>query len=105
MSTGWLRGKLRGNEKVTIDNGDPVLSVKFAGREEKIYCPSPGEYRVTADVVRKAKGLGATIITCASTWCEATVEGKAYAKRLGITVMTYAQFFAYLKQRGVALRK
>jgi hypothetical protein len=104
MSTYWLRDQLRGNSKVVLDGGNPILSVTFDGRTERIYSPDPDEYRVTADVVLKAQKLGATVIAYGS-WCEATYDGKEYAKKHGIAVMSYASFFAYLKRHGVILGK
>lgn len=103
MSTRWLSDRLSGVPGVEIDHGDPVLEVRFAGRVERVYCPRSDEYRVTADVVRKAKDLGATIISYPAQWCDATYEGKAYGKELGITVMQHSAFFGYLRSKGVAL--
>lgn len=105
MSTYWLRDKLGGYNNVIVDGGDPILSVSFKGRTERVYCPDPDEYRVTADVVEKARRLDATIIAYASTWCGSTYEGSEYGRNNGVRVMPYADFFAYLKQCGVELRK
>jgi hypothetical protein len=103
MSTSWLSAQLMNTDAV-IDGGDPILSVASAGRTERVYCPNSDEYRVTADVVKKAKDLGATIIAYSSTWCEATYEAKRYAKSLNVSVMPFNAFFAYLRSRGVEFR-
>lgn len=103
MSTSWLSEQLMSTD-AAIDGGIPILAVTFAGRTERVYCPDSDEYRVTADVVRKAKDLGATVIAYSSTWCDATYEAKRYAKDLGVSVMAYNAFFAYLKHKGVKFR-
>lgn len=106
MSTLWLRQELIAKSDAKTDDGDPILTVFFRdGREERVYCPDPDEYRVTADVVAKASGMGATIIAFSSHWCEATVEGREYAERRGLTVIPYAQFFAYLRRKGVTFSR
>lgn len=101
MSTYWLIKQLRSTSDAVVDDGNPILAVTFVGRTERVYCPEPDEYRITADVARKAKDLGATVIAYSSSWCEATYEGKQYAKDLGVSVMPFAGFFAYLKRKGV----
>jgi hypothetical protein len=103
MSTSWLSAQLMNTSAVT-DRGDPILSVTFAGRTERVYCPNSDEYRVTADVVRKAKDLGGTIIAYSSTWCGATEEAKRYAKSLEVNVMPFNAFFAYLRRKGVEFK-
>jgi hypothetical protein len=105
VSTYWLNQLLISTSDADVDGGDPVIAITFGGRIERVYCPDSDEYRVTADVVRKAKDLGATIVAYSSSWCEATYEGKHYAKDLGIHVMPYAALFAYLKRKGVKFRR
>lgn len=100
MTTFWLRDQLV-EKNVIVDNGNPVLSVTFAGRTERVYCPDSDEYRITADVVAKAKELGATIIVYSTKWCGITAEGKLHAKNIGIYAMPYNAFFAYLRSKGV----
>ena len=104
MSTYWLDRQLGATDAET-DGGTPILAVTFADRTEYVYCPSPDEYRVTADVVDKAKDLGATLITYPSSWSGTTYEAKQHAKNLGITVMPHNAFFAYLKRKGVKFSK
>jgi hypothetical protein len=104
MSTYWLNQQLVSTSDAEIDGGNPILAITFGGRTERVYCPDSDEYRITADVARKAKDLGATIIAYSSSWCEATYEGKQYAKDLGIHIMIFAALFAYLKRKGVKFR-
>lgn len=103
MSTLWLSTQLM-NTNAVIDEENSILSVTFAGRTERVYSPDSDEDPVTADVVRKAKDLGATIIAYSSSWCDATYEAKRYAKSLGVSVMPFNAFFAYLKNKGVAFK-
>jgi hypothetical protein len=102
MSTYWLYQELRTSNAV-VDGGNPILTVEFGDRTERVYCPDSDEYRVTADVIQKAKGLGATIIAYSNTWCGVTYEAKQYGKQNGIEVMPFGSFFAYLKRYGVDL--
>ena len=104
MSTYWLNDQLRSTSDAIVDGGDPILTVEFAGRTERVYSPDSDEYRVTADVIEKAADLGATIIAYSNTWCDATYEAKRYAKERGIEVMPFGSFFAYLKRYGVRFR-
>ena len=105
MSTGWLRRELALSD-ARIDSGDPILSVILPnGREERIYCPESDEYRLSADVVEKAAGLGATIVAYSSNWCEATVEGKDHARARGVSVLPFAGLFAYIKSKGVTFTR
>jgi hypothetical protein len=104
MTTYWLNNELAAKSNAQIDGGNPVLSVIFSGRTERVYCPDSDEYRVTADVVEKAKELGATIIAYSESWSDTTYDAKQYAKQVGITVMPFAAFFAYLKRKGVTMR-
>lgn len=101
MSTAWLNERLRNGRAITTDGGSPILTVNFHDRTERIYCPNSTEYRVTAEVVNKAKELGATIVAYSSAWCGTTYEAKQYAKKKGIIIMHYASFFAYLREHGV----
>jgi hypothetical protein len=101
MTTYWLIGQLAGKSGVVTDQGNPVLTIEFAGRRETIYCPDPEEYKATAEVVDKAHGLGATIIAYSESWGEGTYEAKRYAKELGISLMPYKALFGYLAQYGV----
>lgn len=105
VSTYWLNEQLKGKAGIVTDGGNPVLSVSFNGRTERIYCPSPDEYRVTADVVRKAQRLGATIVAYSSSWGTPTYEGKTFGETNRISVMSYASFFAFLRQHGIDLTK
>jgi hypothetical protein len=92
--------ELSKNSNAVTDGGNPVLGISFNGKTEYVYCPTSDEYRVTADVARKAADLGATIIAYGS-WCDATYEAKQYAKKLGVTIMPYGALFAYLRRKGV----
>ena len=106
MSTSWLRRELTQSSDARTDDGDPILSVILpTGREERIYCPDSDEYRVSADVVEKAAGLGATIVAYSSHWCEATVEGKDHAKARGISILPFAGLFGYMKRKGVTFTR
>lgn len=101
MTTYWLISQLAGKSGVTTDNGNPLLTVEFAGRRETIYCPDPEEYKATAEVVDKAHGLGATIIAYSETWGASTYEAKRYAKELRVSLMPYKALFGYLAAHGV----
>jgi len=106
LSTSWLRRELAQSSDVCTDDGDPILSVILPdGRVERIYCPDSDEYRVSADVVEKAAGLGATIVAYSSNWCEATIEGKDYAKVRGLSVLPFAGLFGYMKRKGVTFTR
>lgn len=106
MSTNWLRGELARCSDARTDSGDPILRIIMPnGREERIYCPDPDEYRVSADVVEKAVNLGATIVAYSSTWCGATVEGKDHATVRGISILPFAGLFAYMKREGVTFTR
>jgi hypothetical protein len=100
MTTVWLNQQLSTSNAI-VSGGNPLLEVSFAGRTERVYSPDSDEYRITADVVEKAKNIGATIIAYSSTWCDVTYEGKEYAKSLGVNIMQFNEFFAYLKRKGV----
>jgi len=104
MSTYWLYQQLQGGSNVAVDGSDPILSVTFDHRTERVYCPTSDEYLVTAEVIQKAKDLGATIIAYGY-WCGVTYEAKQYGKKNGIAVMPYGGFFAYLKKHGVTLEQ
>jgi hypothetical protein len=104
MSTFWLNKQLATTDAVT-DGGNPILAVTFADRTEQVYCPDSSEYRVTADVVKKAKDLEATNISYPTEWSGTTYEAKQHAKNLGITVMPHNAFFAYLKRKGIKFSK
>jgi hypothetical protein len=104
VSTFWLDKQLAATDAVT-DGGNPILAVTFADRTERVYCPDSDEYRVTADVVSKAKVLGATIISYPTIWSGTTYEAKQHAKSLGIIIMAHNGFFAYLKRKGVKFSK
>lgn len=100
MSTSWLYEQLSACSNVTTDGGNPVLGVSFSGKTEYVYCPNSSEYIISADVVQKAKDLGATIIAYGS-WCGASYDASQYGKKLDVSIMPYRSFFAYLKQKGV----
>jgi hypothetical protein len=76
MSTKWLYDQLSEKSNATLDGGNPILTVEFGGRTERIYCPDSDEYRVTAAVVEKAADLQVTIIAYIQQWCGVTEEGK-----------------------------
>jgi hypothetical protein len=101
MTTFWLDKQLATMSGVLTDNGNPVLTIEFAGRRERIYCPDPSEYKATAEVVHKAHQLGATIIAYSETWGEGTYEAKQYAKQLKVSLMPYKSLFAYISRYGV----
>jgi hypothetical protein len=106
LSTSWLRGELAQSSDARTDGGDPILSIVLPnGREERIYCPDSDEYRVSADVVEKAAGLGATIVAYSSQWCEATIEGKEHARARGISIFPFAGLFGYMKRKGVTFTR
>jgi hypothetical protein len=100
MSTKWLYDQLREKSNATLDGGNPILTVEFGDRTERVYCPDSDEYRVTAAVVEKAADLQATIIAYSQQWCGVTEEGKEYAKEVGVHVMPNRSFFAYLREKG-----
>lgn len=104
MSTYWLHNALKGATGVQSNGAEQLLVVQFAGRSEKIYCPTSDEYIVSAEVVLKAKELGATIVAYGDSWCDATLEAKNYGRQIGVSVMKYSSFFAYLRRHGVLLR-
>ena len=100
MSTTYLRQKLGA---AATDNGDPVLTIETDDGLIRVYSPEPSEYRVSADVVEKARGLGADMIAYANTWCGVTVEGAAHGRAIGIDIMPFGEFFQMLRKRGVAV--
>jgi hypothetical protein len=102
MSTKWLNEKLQAASGVTLSSHPVLLIVSFSNKIERIYCPMPSEYKITADVVEKSHGFGATIIAYGS-WCGPTIEGKLYAKAKGISIMPYAGLFAYMGRKGVKI--
>lgn len=101
MTTFWLNKQLAAMSGVSTDSGNPVLTVEFSDRRERIYCPDPSEYKATAEVVDKAHQLGATIVAYSETWGDSTYEAKQYAKQLSVSLMPYKALFAYLKRYGV----
>ena len=101
MSTRWLSDELREKSDAVQDGKSPILTIKLKTGDERIYCPDPGEYRVTADVVHKAQGLGATIIAYSSSWGDVTYEGREFGKKYGIRVMPYSELFKYLREQGI----
>lgn len=103
MSCHWLRERLSTASGVTLDGNNSVLLATFAGRTERIYCPSSDEYTISADIVQKAKELGATIIAHADSWSSATEEAKEYAKSFKISIMKYSRLFGYMRRKGVKL--
>jgi hypothetical protein len=102
LSTNWLRTAIDETSSAVSDGGDPILAISFEGLVERVYCPNSSEYNVDSDVVEKARDLGATVIAYSNTWSGATVEARIYGKRNGISVMRYAEFFAYLRRKGVS---
>lgn len=98
MSTVYLRQKLAAAD---TDGGDPILTIQTDRGLLRVYSPESSEYRVNADVVEKARDLGADIIAYADLWCGVTVEGKEHGRRRGIDIMPFADFFRMLGQRGV----
>lgn len=103
MSTHWLDERLAVSRGISSDGKSPVLTVDFAKKKKRIYCPSPDEYKITEDVVQKAYDLGANTIAYAPAWCGPTIEGKVHAKTLGIDAIAYAGLFAYLRKNGVTV--
>jgi hypothetical protein len=103
MTTYWLRGVLERSYGVEVGGTNTILTVRFSGKEENVYYPNPNDYIITADVVKTAKDQGATIIVYAQSWSEPTLEAKMYAKELKISIMRNAQFFAYLRSKGVVI--
>ncbi len=100
MSTAYLRQKLAG---AATDNGDPVLTIETDGGLIRVYSPEPSEYRVNADVVEKARDLGADTIAYANTWCGVTLEGASHGRAIGIDIMPFGEFFQTLRRQGVAV--
>lgn len=98
MSTYYLRQKLAAAD---TDNGDPILTIRTDHGALRVYSPEPTEYRVNADVVEKARGLGADMIAYAESWCGVTVEGGEHGRRLGVELLPFKAFFRMLGQRGV----
>ena len=100
MSTAYLRQELAG---AATDNGDPVLTINADGGLIRVYSPDPDEYRVSADVVEKARHLGANVIAYSKAWCGVTLEGAEYGRAVGVDIMPFAEFFQMLRNRGVAV--
>lgn len=98
MSTDYLRQKL---SRATTDNGEPILTIHTDDGDLRVYSPDSDEYRVNADVVEKARDLGADIIAYAESWCGVTIEGGEHGKNVGIEIMPFADFFGMLRRRGV----
>ncbi len=103
MSVYWLKDELTNAQNIEIEEQNHLLITRFANKTEKIYYPDPQEYIVSADIVQKAKNLGATIICYPTAWSQPTAEAKGYAKKLNIKLLKNAAFFAYLRRGGVLL--
>lgn len=103
MSTYWLWQQLSGVSGVQIGKPEVILEISFADKIEKIYCPSSDEYIISADIVEKAKELGATIIAYGTTWSTPTIEAVQHGKTFKISILGYSQLFAYLRRKGVNL--
>ena len=102
MSINWLCGQLRKTSDATFkDKGEVVAVLRPDGVVDVIYCPDSDEYRITADVVKKAAALGSDIIAYSSTWCEPTEEGEGYAKELGLKILPFGALFGRLRRGGV----
>lgn len=97
MTTNYLAQELKAMG-VQSDWASPVLSFVIGTRAFKVYCPSPDEYRITADVVQSSLELGATHITFAERWCEPTLDGEEYAKVKGVELLAYRDFFKWIRR-------
>jgi hypothetical protein len=104
MSTYWLRNKLASSSNAVTDGGDPVLTIKHNEGTIAVYCPNPDEYAVSADLIDKAKSLGANMVAYATTWCTVTYEGRAYGRSKGVDVVPFAGLFAVLRKKGVVFK-
>lgn len=101
-------GKFYGNNYWLIDQISRkanVKSVKEVGvavhfETEKgayvVYTPNSDEYRVTADVIDKAKEAGATIVSYSKLWCGNTDEGEDRGREIGVQVIPHGAFFRRL---------
>lgn len=58
-----------------------------------VYTPNSDEYRVTADVIDRAKEAGASMVSFSTAWCGNTDEGKDRGKEIGVLVMPHGAFF------------
>lgn len=99
MTTSYLAEQLK-SLGVDSDLASPVLSFAIGKSIFKVYCPSPDEYRITADVVQNSIELGASFITYAESWCEPTMDGAEHAQLHGVELMPYKAFFKHI-QRNV----
>jgi len=103
MSTYWLWQQLSVASGIRVGKPEIVLEVSISEKTEKIYCPSSDEYIISAEIVEKAKELGATIIAYGTTWSRPTIEAIQHGKTLKISILGYSQLFAYLRRKGVNL--
>lgn len=105
MSINWLCGQLRRTSDAAFDDDGKIVSISRPdGVVDVIYSPDSDEYRITADVVKRASELGAEIIAYSSSWCEPTEEGEGYAKQLGLKILPFGALFSRLRKGGVAFR-
>lgn len=100
---GWLWGELRKlyGDRVE-DNYDPLISIRrvkmgLIVSHHNIWCPTPGDYRITRDCVEEVHEIGGDIISFASQWSQPSAEGQARARELNIKVMPHADTFAFFK--------
>lgn len=105
MSTYWLRKELASTTDAILGGDDTALTLQLPERVEVVYYPDSDEYIISADIIQKAKESGATIVVYPTAWSKPTFEAQKYAKKLNISIMSNAQFFAYLKRKGVKCRR
>lgn len=99
------RGKFYGNNYWLIEQISQKANVKSV-REVGIavhfttdkgaytvYTPNSDEYRVTADVIDRAKEAGATMVSYSTSWCGNTDEGRDRGREIDVQVMPHGAFF------------
>ena len=99
----WLWGQLRDihGDLVEVDY-NPLISIRRIKRgvvvsHHKIWCPTPGDYRITRDCVEEVHEIGGDIISYANNWSEPSAEGRARARELGIKVQPHGATFAFFE--------
>ena len=95
-NNGWLFGQLRGMPGVVVEPGyTHLIRAEKDGHHYRIYTPTPDEYIISADLVQKARDLGANTLSFPS-WCRAAREGILHGQDVGVDVMPHGRLLDIL---------
>lgn len=94
MSNKWLFHQLKGLDDIYIQPSyKPLIVVSKNGREYRIYTPTPDEYIISVDLVKKVIDLGGNTLSYADSWCRSSLAAKEYGKDNSVIVVSHGELF------------